>query len=169
MRGIMNKANLVYTLVMAFCIILLAGCVIAQKSTHHASINIMIESEDVHTSDAMQIRKKQSEETIPIITKIILEHGLEAVTDNNTRFNTFVTGISDKDTVLRFKGKSTGKNNTIPLEAMIIIDGDTYEKITINLSEGYSKEPSERLVDLYSKLDETLDQVEANKYHSKIW
>jgi hypothetical protein len=71
--------------------------------------------------------------------------------------------------VLKFKGQTTGKRNTIPLEALVVVDSEEYETFSITLSEGYSEEPSIRLAELYAKLDQALDPFEGDKYQSRLW
>lgn len=138
-------------------------------STHHASITVRIDPHGIHGAEYTQQRRTQVEQVIPNLTSILKEAGLVAMTDPNAPFNTTTSGNNQDDRVLKFKGQTTGKGNTIPLEALIVIDAAEFEQISITLSEGYSQEPSERLAELYGKLDQALDSIEGDKYVSKLW
>ena len=166
----MKKAIIAVVVVTAaFVAIFLSWRGSNQSSTHHASLKVLMEPHGIHGGDATKLRQSRVEEALPILTAILNESGLVAVTDASTSFNTAAFGTNTGDRILKYKGETTGKDNTIPLEALIVIDSKEFEKISITLSEGYSSEPSERLSGLYAKLDQALDQIEGHKYLSKLW
>ena len=138
-------------------------------STHHALIKADIDPSGIHGDEYTKQRQVEIERIISQITPILNDASLSDVTDSNVQLNTKPVGYEETDHTLRFKGHSTGSQNTIPLEALIIFDTERYEKLSINLSEGYSEAPSEILSQLYIKLDQALDDVNGNKYFSKIW
>jgi hypothetical protein len=138
-------------------------------STHHALIKADIDPRGIHGDEYSKQRQAEVEQIISTLTALLDDVGLSDVTDSNVQLNTKSFGNEKSDRTLRFKGQSTGSKNTIPLEALIIFDTERYEKFSIHLSEGYSRNPSERLAELYTKLDQTMDQVKGDKYISQLW
>jgi hypothetical protein len=161
----MKSTHLFVVCILLF-VILFSGCNSYRGSSHHALIKISISASG---QDALNERRKKQEEILALSTDIITDFGLKAVTDEQTPFNTSVFGNYEHNQVMKYKGQATGKENTIPLEALVVFDSKEYKKISITLSEGYSLNPSKRLSDMYSRLDEALDEIEVNKYLSKIW
>ena len=138
-------------------------------STHHALIKADIDPSGIHGDEYTKQRQAEVVQLISRLSALLNDAGLSDVTDSNVQLNTKSFGNKKSDRTLRFKGQSTGSRNTIPLEALIIFDTERYEKFSINLSEGYSQNPSEQLAELYAKLDQIMDQVKGDKYISKLW
>ncbi len=157
-----NKA--VTTFFATFVVAMLSGCTIFnshKSSTHHASIRAEIAPSHMHGDSYTEQRKERIEQLIPLLTSDLNSEGLTDVTDLNVKLSTTSFGNGKNDRILKFKSES--------IEALIVFDSDEYEKVSICLSEGYSSEPSKELINLYSKLDQSVDQIECNKYESKIW
>jgi hypothetical protein len=138
-------------------------------TSHSALIKVRIAPKNLHGEAYTKQRQTQVDRILPKLTSILNETGLADVTDANVPFSTVHFGNNNADSVLRFKGESTGKDNTIPMEALIVFDSEEYETLSVTLSEGYSKEPSIRLSELYAELDKALDSTENDKYFSRLW
>ncbi len=138
-------------------------------STHAALIKVNIAPKNLLGERYTKQRKTQVDMILPKLASILNEAGLADVTDANVPFSTNYFGNKNTDTVLRFKGESTGNDNTIPIEALIVVDSENYETLSVTLSEGYSKEPSILLSQLYAKLDKACDLTENDKYLSRLW
>ncbi len=138
-------------------------------STHTAMIIVHIAPKNLAGEGYTKQKKTQVDRILPKLSSILNEAGLANVTDANVPFSTNYFGSNNTDTVLRFKGESTGKDNTIPIEALIVVDSENYETLRVTLSEGYSKEPSILLSQLYAKLDKAFDSNEIDKYYSRLW
>ena len=157
------------TLVAALVVVFLVWHGRTLTSSHHAVIRVRIDPHDIHGEAYTKQRQSRVDKVLPKLASILHEAGLIAVTDANTPFNTTTFGNNQDDLVLKFKGQTTGKRNTIPLEALVVVDSEEYETFSITLSEGYSEEPSIRLAELYIELDQALDPFEGNKYQSRLW
>ena len=159
--------SLVVVVIIAFVILVWQSRSVT--STHSALIKVNIAPKNLLGEGYTKQRKTQVDMILPKLASILDEAGLAGVTDANVPFSTNSFGSNNTDTVLRFKGKSTGKDNTIPIEALIVVDSENYEKLSVCLSEGYSKDPSTRLTELYAELDKACDSAENDKYLSKLW
>jgi len=161
------KQTIISIIAIVFIGVFLSGCG-SSKSSHHASLSVFLEPNGVNGGDAMKLRKNETEKYLPDLITVLKETGLKPVTDASTPLNTVSFGNRQSDKTLRFKGQATGQDNTIPLEALIVIDTKEYETIRITLSEAYSVEPSDRLTKLYSKLDQVLESLDGQK-QSSLW
>lgn len=170
-RDILKKRIITCVIIV---VVILAAFLVWQQgrtltSTHHAWIKVQINPQDIHGEAHTKQRQSQVDTILPKLVSILNEAGLVDVTNASVPFNTAAVGNNDEDRILQFKGQATGKDNTIPLEAIIVVDSEEYETLSVNLSEGYSEEPSARLSELYSELDLAIDPKEGNKYVSKLW
>jgi hypothetical protein len=163
------------TAVIGISIVLVAACVAvllfgrgSSLSSHHASLSVLLKPHGINGDEAMNQRKNHTEQFLPDLFAVLKEAELTTVTDPNAPFNTISRGNGESDKTLTFKGQATGKDNTIPLEALVVIDTIEYETIRITLSEGYSVGPSDRLTKLYTKLDQALESLNGQK-QSSLW
>ena len=159
---------LIAAVITAVVPVLLSGCTHTQTSTHSGLIKVQVDPHGIDGGPYRQLRKNRVEKLLPVLTSIMTEAGLADVTESNVPFNITRFGNTTEQRCLKFKGQSAETVNTIPIQAVITFDTKEYETIGVELVEGYSSEPSERLSKLYGRLDQAFDQIEGEKYLSKI-